>query len=157
MNFRLVVYPSGSDSRLAVERKEVDGRAGFYSQEKRYVERGLYRALIRGRVSLPEIDSLVLNEDLTTDPKGKTIMGMLSSVDRIARPFLAPPGVPAEIMGIVREAFAKVTDDPELKEEAKKLFIDLRFVSPEEILKVLDYLYTQPENIVKEFGRFVTC
>ena len=30
MNFKLVVYPSGSDSRLAVERKEVDGRAGSY-------------------------------------------------------------------------------------------------------------------------------
>ena len=156
MNFKLVVYPSGSDSRLAVERKEVDGRAGSYSQEKRYVDRGVYRPLIRGRVSLPEIDPLVVNEDLTTDPKGKTIMGMLSSVDRIARPFMAPPGVPGEVMSVLRDAFARVTEDPELKEEAKKLSIDLRFVSPDETLKVLDYLFTQPESIVKEFGKFVT-
>jgi tripartite-type tricarboxylate transporter receptor subunit TctC len=156
INFKLVVYTSGSDARLAVERKEVDGRIGSYSQEKRYVERGLFRPLIRGRVSLPEIETLVVNEDLTTDPKGKTIMGMLSSVDRAARPYVAPPGTPAEVMNILREALAKITEDPEAREEAKKLSMDLQFVSPAECAKVLDYLFGQPEDIVKEFRRFIT-
>ncbi len=156
MNFKLVVYPSGADSNLALERKEVDGRAASYSSVKRYVDRGLLRPLIRGRASLPEIENLVLNESLTTDPKGKTIMGMLSSVDMVARPFLVPPGVPGEVMAILREAFAKVTEDPEMKAEAKNLSIDLRFVSAEESLKVLDYLFNQPDSIVKEFAKFVT-
>jgi len=156
INFKLVVYASGADSRLAIERKEVDGRAGSYSSEKRYVDRGLFRPLIRGRVSLPELDKLVLNEDLTADPKGKTIMGMLSSVDRIARPFVAPPGVPGEVMNILREALAKITEDPEANAEAKKLSMDLDYASPAECAKVLDFLFGQPEDIIKEFAKFIT-
>jgi tripartite-type tricarboxylate transporter receptor subunit TctC len=81
---------------------------------------------------------------------------MLSSVDRIARPFVAPPGVPAEVMTLLREALAKVTEDPEAKEEAKKLTMDLQFASPAECAKVLDYLFNQPEDIIKEFGKFIT-
>ena len=156
LNLKLVVYPSGSDSRLAIERKEADGRAGSYSSEKRYVDRGLFLPLIRGRVSLPEIDRLPVNEDLTTDKKGKTIMAMLASVDGIARPFMCPPGTPANVMSILRDAFAKVTKDPELNEDAKKLMMTIEYTPADECLKVLNYLLNQPEDILKEFGKYIT-
>jgi tripartite-type tricarboxylate transporter receptor subunit TctC len=77
-------------------------------------------------------------------------------VDRAARPYVAPPGTPAEVMNILREALAKIAEDPEAREEAKKLSMDLQFVSPAECAKVLDYLFGQPEDIVKEFRRFIT-
>lgn len=156
INFKLVVYASGADSRLAIERKETDGRAGSYSSEKRFIDRGLFRPMVRGKVSLPAIETLPVNEDLTDDPKGKIIMSMLSAVDKIARPFVAPPGVSGEVMNVLREAFAKVVADPELKEEAKKLSLDLQYIPPDECMKVLDFLFGQPESIVREFGKFVT-
>ncbi len=156
LNLKLVVYPSGSDSRLAIERKEADGRAGSYSSEKRYVDRGVFLPLIRGRVSLPEIDRLPVNEDLTTDKKGKTIMAMLASVDGIARPFMAPPGTPGNVMNILRDAFSKVTGDPDLREDAKKLMMTIEYTPADECLKVLNYLLNQPEDILKEFGKYIT-
>jgi len=155
MNLKLVVYPSGSDSRLAIERKEVDGRAGSYSSEKRLIDRGIVRPMIRGRVSLPEIEKLPVNEDLITDKKGKAIMAMLGSVDLISRPFMAPPATPANVMGILRDAFSKVTKDPELLAEAKKMEMDIKFVSADECMKVLNYELNQPEEILKEFGKFI--
>lgn len=156
LNLKLVVYPSGSDSRLAIERKEADGRAGSYSSEKRYVDRGVFLPLIRGRISLPEIDRLPVNEDLTTDKKGKTIMAMLASVDGIARPFMTPPGTPSNVMNILRDAFAKVTRDPELQEDAKKLMMTIEYTPENECLKVLNYILNQPEDILKEFGKYIT-
>ncbi len=156
LNLKLVVYPSGSDSRLAIERKEADGRAGSYSSEKRYVDRGVFLPLIRGRISLPEIDRLPVNEDLTTDKKGKTIMAMLASVDGIARPFMCPPGTPANVMNILRDAFTKVTRDPELQEDAKKLMMTIEYTPADECLKVLNYLLNQPEDILKEFSKYIT-
>ncbi|OGP67274.1 MAG: hypothetical protein A2170_07970 [Deltaproteobacteria bacterium RBG_13_53_10] len=156
LNLKIIVYPSGAASRLAIERKEADGRAGSYSSEKPFVDRGVFRPMIRGRVSEPEIDKLPVNEDLTNDPKGKIIMAMLASVDLIGRPFMAPPGTPAEVMKILRDAFAKATKDPELQAEAKKFQMAVEYVPAEECMKTLDYLFNQPEDIVKEFSKYIT-
>jgi len=155
LNMKMIIYPSSAEVMLALERKEVDGRAGSYSSLKSFIERGLVRPLIRGRVSEPGIENLPINEDLTTDEKGKTMMAMLSTVDRIGRPYAAPPGTPAETMNILREAFAKVAKDPELKEDAKKNKMDIEYVPAEECLKVLNYLFNQPKDIITEFGKYL--
>jgi tripartite-type tricarboxylate transporter receptor subunit TctC len=154
-NIKLIIYPSSADGMLAIERKEVDGRAGSYSSLKPFIERGLVRPMIRGRVSEPGIENLPVNEDLTTDPKGKTIMAMLASTDGIGRPFVAPPGTPPDIMNILKDAFAKVANDQELKEDAKKNKMDVTYIPGDECLKVLNYLFNQPEDIVKEFGKYI--
>ncbi len=140
---------------LAIERKEVDGRGGSYSSLKPFIERGLVRPIIRGRVSEPGIENLPVNEDLTTDPKGKTIMAMLASADGIGRPYVVPPETPADIMNILRDAFAKVAKDPELQEDAKKNRMEVSYTSGDECLKVLNYLLNQPSDIVQEFGKYI--
>ena len=155
LNLKLIIYPSSADGMLAIERKEVDGRAGSYSSLKPFIERGLVRPMIRGRVSEPGIENLPVNEDLTTDPKGKTIMAMLASTDGIGRPYVVPPGTPADIMNILRDAFAKVAKDPELKEEAKKSRMEVSYTSGDECLKVLNNLLNQPSDIVQEFGKYI--
>lgn len=155
VNAKLVVYPSSSAAMLALERKEVDGRGSSYSTIKPYIERGLVRPLIRGRISEPEIENLPVDEDLTTNQKGKTFMAMSSVVSKFGRPYVAPPGTPAEIMDILRNAFAKAAKDPELQAEAKKSRMEVEYVSADECLKVLNYLFNQPDDIVREFGRYV--
>lgn len=155
LNVKLIIYPSSADGMLAIERKEVDGRAGSYSSLKPYVERGLVRPVIRGRVAESGIENLPINEDLTTDPKGKTIMAMLSSADQIGRPFLAPPKTPSDIMNILRDAFDKAAKDPELREEAKKIRMEVQYIPADECLKVLGYLLNQPEDIVREFSKYI--
>jgi len=155
LDFKMVIYPSGTASTLAVERKEVDGRASFYNSLKPYIERGLLRPLIRARVSQPTIQSLPVDEDLTTDKMGRTIMAMRSAGDLVARPYVAPPGTPAEIMNILRDAFAKVGQDQELKEESKKLLIAVEYLPTEECLKVLHNIFNQPDEVIKEFGKYI--
>ncbi len=155
INLKLIIYPSSADGMLAIERKEVDGRGGSFSSLKPFIERGLVRPMIRGRVSEPGIENLPVNEDLTTDPKGKTIMAMLASADGIGRPYVVPPGTPANIMNILWDAFAKVAKDPELKEDAKKNKMEVSYTSGDECLKVLNYLLNQPTDIVQEFGKYI--
>jgi len=154
-NTKLITYPSSADAMLAIERKEVDGRAGSYSSLKPFIERGLVRPIVRGSVSEAGIENLPVNEDLTTDPKGKTIMAMLASADRIGRPYVASPGTSPDVMNILRDAFAKVSKDPEAKAEAKKVMMDIVYIPAEETIKTLTYLMNQPEDIVKEFGKYI--
>jgi tripartite-type tricarboxylate transporter receptor subunit TctC len=156
LNVKTVHYPAGPDAMLALERKEVDGLARSYSTFLPLVKRGLVRPLVRGRVSEPGIEKLPINEDFTTDKKGKTLMAMLSVVDKIGRPYVAPPGTPAEVMNILRDGFAKVAKDPEAQEEAKKMMLEIDYLPASECLEVLKYLFGQPEDIIKEFSRYAT-
>ena len=155
LKLKIVIYPSGTAVLLALERKEVDIYAAFYNSLRPSIERGLVRPVIRGRVSAPEIENLPVDENLATDPKGKTIMAMRSATDLVGRPYVAPPKTPPEIMKIIRDAFEKVQEDPELKEDAKKMMMRVQYVNPEETLKVLNYLFNQPEDIVKEFSKYI--
>ena len=85
----------------------------------------------------------------------KTIISLLSSIDRVGRPFAAPPGVPTEAMGILRDAFQKVVKDPELMEDCRKLNMEAEYVSSEESLKIVNGILNQPKNVAEELNRYV--
>lgn len=155
LKINLVIYPASAESMLAIERKEADGRAGSYSSLKPFIERGLVRPVIRGRVVESGIENLPVDEDLTKDPKGKAIMAMRSAGDLMGRPFVAPPGSPPEAMAILREAFSKVAKDPELKQEAEKFMMTVEYVPAEECLKVVNFVLSQPDDIAREFSKYI--
>jgi tripartite-type tricarboxylate transporter receptor subunit TctC len=155
LNIKVIPYPSGSAGMLAIERKEADGKAGSYGSLKTYIERGVLRPVLRGREVEKGIENLPVNEDLTDNPLGKTVMAMLNAADKVGRPYVAPPGTPAEQMNILREAFAKVAKDPELQENAKKVGMEVEYIPVDECMKVINFVLNQPEDVVKEFGKFV--
>ena len=155
VQLNLVIYVSSNEEMLAVERKEVDGRAGSYSSFKPYIDRGLVRPIARGRVHEPGIENLPVDEDLTTDKIGKTIMAMRSAGDLIGRPFIAPPGTPAEVMNILRDGFARVSKDSEFLGECKKMGITVDYTPANECMKSLAYLFSQPDTVVKESGKYI--
>lgn len=152
---RQIVYPSSADVILATERREVDGCAFIYNSMKPHIERGLLRPLIRSRVSQSGIEKLPVNEELTADKMGKTLMGMLSVGDQVGRPYVAPPGTLADLMRILRDAFAKVARDPDLQEEARKVMMDVQYVPAEESLKIIGFVLSQPPDLIKEFSKYV--
>ncbi len=154
-NVKIAIYPSTQEGMLAVERKEVDGKAGSFSALKPFIDRGLVRPVVRCRVSLPGIENLPVNEDFAKNNTGKTLMALLAAGDQIGRPFVAPPNTPEQVMKILRAAFAQASVDQELQKEARKLQLDVKYVPEPESRKVLHYVLDQPDNIVKEFGRYV--
>jgi tripartite-type tricarboxylate transporter receptor subunit TctC len=155
LNIKMINYPSSSEAMLAIERKEVDGRSGAYSSFKTYIDRGLIRPLIRGRVSEPGIEGLPVDEDLTSDPRGRTFMAIRSALGQIGRPYIAPPRTPPELMNILRDGFAKAAKDRSLQEESKKFMMPVDYVPADECLKVLNYIFSQPPDIIKELSEYV--
>src|SRR5207248_3497441 len=56
VNLKIVSgYSSSADIMLAVERKEVDGRAGSYTSLRQFIDRGLVRPIIRARSTEPGV------------------------------------------------------------------------------------------------------
>jgi tripartite-type tricarboxylate transporter receptor subunit TctC len=148
-------YPSSADIMLAVERKEVDGRAGSYSSILRFIERGLVRPLVRARAVEPGIENLPVDENLAPNPRAKAIMALRSAPEVIGRPYVMHPGTPAEHVKTMRQAFAAATKDPELVAEGKKAKMELEFVDGDEAVKVMKEVLSQPKDIVEEFSKYI--
>jgi tripartite-type tricarboxylate transporter receptor subunit TctC len=155
LNATLITYPSSADVMLAIERKEVDGRAGAYSSLKPFIDRGLVRPLVRGPVAEKGMENLPVNTDFTTDKKGKTIMGVFSVADLIGRPYVAPPKTPAAIMNILTTAFAKMGESPELQADAEKVGMGIKYTSGKEVLKAITSAFNQPQEIMREFSKYM--
>ena len=155
INIQFVIYPSSAAQILAIEKKEVSGRGGSYSSLKAYIERGLVLPVLRSRVVEPGIEKVPVDEELTDNKLAKTVMAMRTASDEIGRPFVAPPKTPVEVMNILRAGFAKVAQDPELQAEIDKLRMKVEYTSAEECVKKISYILNQPEETVKEFGKYV--
>ncbi len=155
LNIKIANYPSTGEQMLAIDRKEADGIASTVNSLRPYIEKGIVRPVIRGRVSVPEIENLPVDENFTTDKKGKIIMAVRAATDLVGRPFIAPPATPAPLMNILRKAFAQAAQDPELQEQAKRIKIAVKYVPHDECLKVYRYIFSQPPDIVEEFSKFI--
>ena len=156
VNLKIVSgYSSSADIMLAVERKEVDGRAGSFTSLRPFIDRGLVRPIVRARTTEPGIEKLPVDESFAPNPKAKAIMALRSAPEQVARPYVLPPKTPPEIVKAMREAFKKTIDDPELIAEGKKSKMDLEYTPGDEAQRILADVMNQPKDIVQEFARYI--
>jgi tripartite-type tricarboxylate transporter receptor subunit TctC len=154
--FRFVSgYPANSDVLLAIERKEVDIWAAFAATVRPVVQRGTVRPLVRARVPTPGFDNLPVDEDLTTNPVGKAIMGIKGAPLAIGRAVAAPPATPADRVALLREALAKVLKDPGLEADGKKAQIDFDHIPGDQVLKAISAILQQPPEVQKEMVKYI--
>jgi tripartite-type tricarboxylate transporter receptor subunit TctC len=155
-DFKLVPgYSSSADVMLAVERKEVDGRAGSYDSIKPFIDRGLVRPIIRNRTAAPGIEKLAVDENLATSQQGKLIMAVNAVPTQIYRPYVAPPATAKDAIKILRDAFASVLKDEELLAEAKKGKMTIDYVSPDDALKIVAEVLGQPPDVVQVLTKYI--
>ena len=154
--FRLVSgYPANSDLVLAIERKEVDVWAAFAATVRPVVQRGAVRPLVRARVPSKGFEHLPVDEDLTTNPIGKALMGIKAAPPTIGRAVAVTPGTPPDRVAMLREALAKALRDPELQVDGEKAQIDLRHISGEEVSKHFSTMLQQSPEVLKEMVKYM--
>jgi tripartite-type tricarboxylate transporter receptor subunit TctC len=156
VNLKIVSgYSSSADIMLAVERKEVDGRAGSFTSLRAFIDRGVVRPIVRARSTEPGIDKLPVDESFAPNPRAKAIMALRSAPELVARPYVMPPKTPADVVKVMREAFAKTIDDPELVAEGKKAKMDLEYTPGDQAQKILADVMNQPKDLVQEFAKYI--
>jgi tripartite-type tricarboxylate transporter receptor subunit TctC len=148
-------YPANSDVLLAVERKEVDSWSALATTIRLAADRGVVRPLVRGRVALPGFEHLPIDEDLATNPLGKSLMSIKAIPQSIGRAFAAAPGTPADRVAMLRDAFAKAIKDPDLVAEAKKAKIAVSLIGHEQVTKDFAALLNQTPETLKEMGKYI--
>jgi len=155
MNLRIISgYPSSSEIMLAVERKEADGRSGSYSSIKPFIDRGLVRPIVRGVASVPVIERLPTDEDLTSDPRGKAVMRLRSIPEVVGRPYVMPPGTPPEYLAAMQDAFRKMTSDKTFETEAERAGFEIMYTPGDQTLKIMREVLNAPPDVVRVFSQF---
>jgi tripartite-type tricarboxylate transporter receptor subunit TctC len=148
-------YPGGTEIILAMERHEVDGRCGWswtslLSRSKalldtKQIDLTLQIGLAKDK-ALPDVPLVM---DLTDDALKKAALKLIVSRQTIARPFAAPPGVPAERARLLRAAFDATMQDAEFLDDARRLTLDVDPVGGAEVETLLKEIYASPREVVK--------
>jgi tripartite-type tricarboxylate transporter receptor subunit TctC len=72
----------------------------------------------------------------------------MSSAPSLGRPYLAPPGVPADRLETLRSAFEATMKDKEFLAEAEQLQLDIDLIGAAEITKLVLDTVKAPSAIV---------
>ena len=129
-------YPGGNDMALATERGELDGRCGWSwgsvkATRPTWVSgpdalRVLLQLTIERSPEMPNVPTIY---EKTQSERDKQVVKLIVSRQTMARPFAAPPAIPADRTAALRAAFDATMKDPDFLTEAKKLALEIEPVS----------------------------
>ena len=149
-------FPGGQEVLLAMQRGEVDGRCSWswsslLSRDKFLLDQKLVSIPVQlGVERSSEIPANVpLVVDLTDNPKEKAALKLIFSRQLMARPFAAPPGIPAERAKALRDAFDATMKDPAYVSEMMRLQLEVRPVSGVRLEQMVKEVYAYPADVVK--------
>jgi tripartite-type tricarboxylate transporter receptor subunit TctC len=149
-------YPGTAEVTLALERGEVDSRASWsWSSLKALrpqwiVEKKVHFPVQLNLVKNPELpDVPLIMEFAKTDAQRQMLRLVLSRQD-MARPFIAPPGLPNDRRTALRKAFDDTMADPELVAEMKARGQEVNPLSGAAIEKLVADLYATPKDVLAE-------
>ena len=153
--FKLVTgYQSTAEIGLAMERGEIEGRAGnnfnsLKAENPEWLRTGKIRLIAQvGLERDAEFSDLPLLTDFAKSDQDRQILKLFSTDVVIGRPFVTSPGVPAERVALLRKAFDEMLADPAYLEEAKKAALDVTPVAGARIQTIVADLVHTPADIV---------
>ena len=148
-------YKSTTSVLPAMERGEVDGMCGWGWDSARVNGRDYFN---RGIISVglecanernPELAALGVPfmMDLTNDDETRKVLNFLFAYLVYIRPFVTPPGIPADRLKMLQDAFAATLKDPDFLAEAERGGVEIRYASPERVRVAMGQIFDAPDAI----------
>src|SRR5438105_11271792 len=154
-------YPGGNDITLAMQRGEVEARCGWSwssikSNHPQWVKDGTIKLLVQlsldKHADLPQVPLIM---DFVKTPEQRAILRLVFARQVMGRPFLAPPGVPAERLAVLRRAFMDTMQDKAFLAEAAKIKLEITPVDGEAVQRLVAEIYATPREIVRQAAQAV--
>jgi tripartite-type tricarboxylate transporter receptor subunit TctC len=73
----------------------------------------------------------------------------------MGRPFLAPPGVPAERVAMLRKAFMETLKDKEFLADAERMKLEINAVSGADVQNIVNEVYSTPKAVAKKAAEMI--
>jgi tripartite-type tricarboxylate transporter receptor subunit TctC len=157
IKMRLVTgYAGGNDVDFAMERGEVDGRCGWSwssikSTRSNWLNDGTIHVFLqlamKRHADLPDVPLLL---DLAENEEERQILELVLARGALGRPFLAPPGIPADRAAALRKAFDDMVKDPAFLAEAERMRLEITPIGGEELQQILVRTSRTPLEIAEK-------
>jgi tripartite-type tricarboxylate transporter receptor subunit TctC len=159
-------YVSGQDIDLAVERGELQCRAftitAFFAREpfiswrKRNFVNVLFQTGTKRDARLKDTPTIYeFMDKYKTDDAGRRLAKVILASGDFGRPIVAPPGVPADRIKILREAFNKSVNDPALLAEAEKRRLEMDPTTAEELETLVKEVMAASPDVVQRMQKLL--
>ncbi|HEY2134774.1 MAG TPA: tripartite tricarboxylate transporter substrate-binding protein [Xanthobacteraceae bacterium] len=160
--FRVIAgYDPGAGLNLALEGREVEGICGLSwstlkaSRPDWIREQKLNVILQMGFDKLPDLANVPSARDLVSDPASRQVLDLILIRQEMGRPYVAPPGVPADRVAALRAAFDATMRDPEFLAEAQRFQMEIDPLTGDQIGALLARAYGSPPDIVRRAAELV--
>ena len=147
-------YPGTNEAALALERGEVTGRVwdmeGIKVARPQWLQDGTIQILaqLAGK-KMPEVPTNVpLIRDFVKDEKQRAALDVIFLSTTLARPYIAPPDMPADRTKALQDAFMNVMRDSEFLSEMEGHKLTVEPTSGPEMQKAVANAYALPPDII---------
>jgi tripartite-type tricarboxylate transporter receptor subunit TctC len=160
--FKLVTgYLGSQETILAIERGEAHGRCVFSYSALRiakpdWLREGKINVLILTALERhPDFPAVPAVVELVSRPEDRQLLELMVGPGAMARPFVAPPGLPESKATLLRRAFDVTVQDPEFRAEAARIQADLAPTSGEDVQKLVGRLYATPRPVIERVKKLL--
>jgi tripartite-type tricarboxylate transporter receptor subunit TctC len=155
-------YKATADIALAFDRGEVDGWCGVdYNTYMSVRPDWLWKKQVNTIVQL----GLEPNPDMTAlgipsiwqfvPPENRKAMELIVAQQMFQRPFVAPPGTPADRVKALQDAFMATMKDKEFLADAAKMKLTVEPRSGPEVAKIVANMYASPPEVIAQMARAI--
>jgi tripartite-type tricarboxylate transporter receptor subunit TctC len=152
-------YPGGVEIDLALEKGEIHcrgtgitthfAREPYFTWHKTGFDRHVIQTGAKKDPRMPDAPTLVeLMEKRRTSAFSRSVAKVMLVSATLGRPMMATPGTPPDRVKILRDAYVKAFNDPEVVQEAKKSRLDLQALPGAEVEAQINEVMNQPKDVV---------
>jgi tripartite-type tricarboxylate transporter receptor subunit TctC len=153
-------YPGGVEIDLAIEKGELHcrgtgitthfAREPYHTWHKNGFDRHILQTGNKKDPRLADAPTLAdLMEKRKTPALSRNVAKLLLLSATVGRPLVTAPGVPADRVQLLREAYVKAFKEPELIAEAKKARMDVELLAGADVEKDMREAMNQPKDVVE--------
>jgi tripartite-type tricarboxylate transporter receptor subunit TctC len=160
--FKIVIgYKGTSEILLAMQRGEVDidgayGLPGMLATHPDWIKGGatlLFQAALKRSPLLPNVPTL---PELAVSDEGKSILRAIASTAEIGRSIISGPGVPADRLAALRQAFAQMVKDPDFVAACNKRHLMLDPASGADMDAIVKDTFDLPKPTLAKIGAMLS-
>jgi len=160
MKFKVVAgYEGVNMVSIAMERGEVEGMVRPWSVTKtvrpEWLREGKINLLVQYALARhPEIAQVPAVVDLGATQEQRQVLGLYASGSDIGRSIVAPPGVSAETVAMLRSGFMAAMRDPALKADVARSGIDIDPLAGDALQEIVRQAVDVPAQVVELARKF---
>lgn len=154
-------YPGGNDISMAMERGEVKGRCAWSwssvisTRMDWYKSKTVHVLIQLAMQKHPDLPNVPLIMDLAKTEEQRQMLTLVFARQTMGRPFMAPPGVPADRVAALRKAFMDTMKDKDFLAEAEKGKLEITPVSGEAVQALVAKAYAADPAVAKQVAEII--